>query len=351
MSKIVITSVGVCHSTGMSLDSFSSYFQAGKGIESSPFLVKGTKLEQELSKYMEYGQSRRLDRFSKMALVAALSCSRSLKSLSDHYKNELGVVINTNLGALNSSEEFIKGALENGIKNASPLIFPFTVPNAASGVVTIQLGIRGFNTTISGYNPVGYAYDLLKLEKGKGFFVGGIEEYSRQLLKIKNVDNPFYSHLLSEGAGFLFMTTDDFARENGMDVLFTVDQFNTACNINNQYTIDNSEGIEESTIVNVLQDICKNDQKKLADTQLIVSSFLPDDPLATIEKRAISQILPHALPPVIYPKSWLGETFGATSTLNTITGYCISHSESKEGKTLICNYDIGGNYSCLTIKS
>lgn len=350
MSEIVITSIGVCHSAGMNLDSFSSYLQAGNRTESSPLLVEEAELEQELSKYMEYGQSRRLDRFSKMAVVAALSCSRGLDSILEDHKNELGVVINTNLGALNSSEIFIKGALENGIKNASPLIFPFTVPNAASGVVTIRLGIRGFNTTISGYNPIGYAYDLLKLKKGKGFFVGGIEEYSRQLLKIKKVDNPFYSHSLSEGAGILFMTTDDFARENGMDVLFTIDQFSSACNINNQYTMDNSESIEESTILNVLQDIYKNDREKLVDTQLIVSSFLPDDPLAAREKNAISQIISHDLPPIIYPKSWLGETFGASSTLSTITGYCISHADSKEGKTLICNYDIGGNYSCLTIK-
>lgn len=349
MSKIVITSVGVCHSVGMSLDSFISYLQSGNRSESSPLLVDNTKLEQELLKYMEYGQSRRLDRFSKIVVVAALSCSHGLKLISEDYKNELGVVINTNVGALNSSEEFIKGALGNGIKNASPLIFPFTVPNAASGVVTIKLGIRGFNTTISGYNPLGYAYDLLKLEKGKGFFVGGIEEYSRQLLKIKTVDNPFYSHLLSEGAGILFMTTDDFAKENGMNVLFTIDQFSTACNINNHYTMDNSEGIEESTIVNVLQDIYKNDPEKMVDTQLIVSSFLPNDPLAIIEKNAISQIITHDLPPIVYPKLWLGETFGASSTLSAITGYCISHDHGKQIKTLICNYDIGGNYSCLII--
>lgn len=350
MSKIVITSVGVCHRTGMSLDSFRSNFQLLNKSESSPFLVGRTELEEELAKYMEYGQSRRLDRFSKMALVAALSCSRNLDSISDRYKNELGVVINTNLGALNSSEEFIRGALQNGIKNASPLIFPFTVPNAASGVVTIQLGIRGFNTTISGYNPVGYAYDLLKLEKGKGFFVGGIEEYSMQLLKIKGSNNPFYSHLISEGAGVLFMTTEDFAQENGMNILFTIDQFSTACNIDEEHTIDNSEFIEKSTIRNVMEDIYKNDKEKLLDTQLIISSFLPNDPLAEIEKKTISLFFHREMPPIIYPKSCLGETFGATSTLNTIAGYCISKSEHIEGKTLICNYDIGGNYSCLTIK-
>ena len=58
------------------------------------------------------------------------------------------------------------------------------------------------------------------------------------------------------------------------------------------------------------------------------------------------------MPEIIYPKSSIGDSFGASGPFNIISGYCYLKDYNILDKyILINNYEIGGNISCLVIKN
>lgn len=349
MCTIVVSSVGVCHSIATSVQDISNNLKINPGSQNN-FVIEDNIIDDELSKSIDLEEVRRIDRLSKMSLSSALSCKRDLKLDLQKYVNEIGIINNTNFGAINSSESFINGALTKGDKNASPILFPFSVPNATTGVVTVHLGLRGFNNTLSGFNPVGYAFDLLKLNRAKGFFVGGVDELSHQISSVVSENNLFYSEKKSEGSATVFMTTLSFAIENKLDVLFEITSFSNFCSICDPYSIDNTDNINEDSLIEHFENIFSGKGSKPEEVDVIVSPFPPESEWQQMEQRVLSKFYKNEIPPIIYPKSVLGETYGAASTMNLIYAYCYLKSSNKSKTALVSNFEIGGNFSSSIIK-
>ena len=230
MSKIVVTSLGAFHSQAASAEALLRTLSYSR-TRSATDTVASETVDEVILRYLDSNEVRRIDKVSKMTLISGLSCLEQVKFGNfDAFKSEIGVVANTCFGAMSCSKEFINTALEKGDKNASPIIFPYTVPNAATGSLTIKLGVNGFNTTLSGYNPVGYAFDLLNLERASGLFVLGFDEVTEFITDIKMKGNIFFNGDYSEGSVTLFMTTADFAKQLGQPHLFEVCGFSSFYN-------------------------------------------------------------------------------------------------------------------------
>jgi 3-oxoacyl-[acyl-carrier-protein] synthase II len=342
--------MGVCHPLGMDIESISNSLGTNL-IKKCHLKINEEYVNEMLDKNgVDFNITRRIDIVSKIVLSATLSCKKRLGEqldLKDHVE-EIGVLFNTNFGALSSSKEFIEGALKNGIKNASPLIFPFSVPNAATGITTINLGVRGFNSTISGYNPVGYVYDLILLGKMAGCFVGGFEECSAHCDNILCSDNSFYSGSISDGSATLFVCTDDFAEANDLAKLLEIENFSTQNSCPQSYSLDNSNDVDEETIKDCIMTLLSNDDTK-NKIKYVISSFKSGDILSNVELAVLDGIFKEGLPLILYPKLFLGETFGASSTFNIVFALIYSDKLKSGEKILVNNYDIGGNYSSILL--
>ena len=92
-------------------------------------------------------QLRRLDRPSRFAWVAAhqafADAGLDPRSLGDR----TAVAVGTITGGSEATEAFLRPCLAPGAEGASPLLFPNTVANAASGHLALAFGLKGPSAT------------------------------------------------------------------------------------------------------------------------------------------------------------------------------------------------------------
>jgi 3-oxoacyl-[acyl-carrier-protein] synthase II len=90
-------------------------------------------------------------------------------------------VLGTGLGAFDQTMEFLIGYLEGGPEAASPLLFPTSVMNAAAGLLSVECGLGGVNSTINHKDSspllaIGMAMDQLRIGRADAIVVGALDE-------------------------------------------------------------------------------------------------------------------------------------------------------------------------------
>jgi len=104
-----------------------------------------------LCDYLPKRSLRRIDHFSRMALLAAGKAIKDTDPLL-FSKDSTGVIMATGFGALETTFSFLDSYIEKGDKLASPTHFSNSVHNAAAAHVSICYGITGPNLTISQFD-------------------------------------------------------------------------------------------------------------------------------------------------------------------------------------------------------
>ncbi len=122
---------------------------------------------------------RRMPHLTQMAIVAA----KQALATSSFDPTRVGVILGTGLGTLDETIGFMRGYIDGGPEAASPLLFPYSVMNAAAGQLAVELKLRGVNSTVnhrdtSPLEALGLACDLLELGRADAILVGGIDELS-----------------------------------------------------------------------------------------------------------------------------------------------------------------------------
>ncbi|GLH67429.1 beta-ketoacyl synthase N-terminal-like domain-containing protein [Geothrix edaphica] len=92
-------------------------------------------------------QLRRLDRTSRFAWVAAHQAFRDADLDPTSLGERIAVAVGTMSAGSEASEAFMRPYLQRGPEGASPLIFPNTVANAASGHLALAFGLKGPGAT------------------------------------------------------------------------------------------------------------------------------------------------------------------------------------------------------------
>ncbi len=230
---IVITGWGVVSAAGTTREQFCAALREGtSGIvpTAEPSGLAAGVGDFGVKQYADARALRRMARLSQMGLAAAKQAlSQGMPELA-YPRERCGIVLGTGLGTLDETMKFIIGCCQSDPAQASPLLFPSSVMNAAAGQIALELGFRGPNTTINHreYSPFGAfaaAIDLLRLQRADALLVGGLDElteparhgYRRHGGLTESVLRP-YSHdrdgtVLGEGAAvFLLERADDAAR-------------------------------------------------------------------------------------------------------------------------------------------
>lgn len=92
-------------------------------------------------------QLRRLDRTSRFAWVAAHQAFQDAGLDPKPVGDRIAVAVGTMTGGSEASEAFMRPYLQRGPEGASPLLFPNTVANAASGHLALAFGLKGPSAT------------------------------------------------------------------------------------------------------------------------------------------------------------------------------------------------------------
>jgi 3-oxoacyl-[acyl-carrier-protein] synthase II len=199
MGAVVITGVGVISPVGTGRDDFWKGLIGGRdGIEeitafdTAPFrskkggLVKGFQPKA----FIPPLKIRRLDRASQFAIAAArMALEDAGLSLGDDVAPErTGIVIGSGFCGVVNSEAFHRGQVLRGPGDLNPILFPNTVPNAAASHASIELGIKGPNSTIvqsfcTAEAAFCFACRQLMAHRADVIVTGGVDELSAILYR------------------------------------------------------------------------------------------------------------------------------------------------------------------------
>ena len=204
--------------------------------------------------YMDAKESRRMDRFSQLAVAAAEEAfTDSGLSLDDELALEAGAIIATGIGGMTTSVDQTLVEVKSGTRRVSPFLIPMIMPNAAAGLVSIRLGLRGPSYCVStacasSTDAIGIAMDMIRSGRARIMVVGGTDsaiiplclagfEQAHALCRTSNEEperasRPFdlnrSGFVLAEGAGVLVLEDAEFARARGARVYAQVAGYGAA---------------------------------------------------------------------------------------------------------------------------
>ncbi|MCX8117379.1 MAG: beta-ketoacyl-[acyl-carrier-protein] synthase family protein [Desulfobacterota bacterium] len=196
--SICITGVGVVSSIGVGKEAFVSSLKAGRsGIdEIETFDTRFSRSKKagivrsfDPKDFIPAGKIRRLDRASQFAIAASkMALTDAGFSVTDENRDRVGVVLGSGFCGLSSSEEFHRGQVLKGFLDLNPMLFPNTVPNAASSHVSIELGIQGVNSTLvqsfcTAEAAILFACDQIRKGRADLILTGGVDELSEFLFR------------------------------------------------------------------------------------------------------------------------------------------------------------------------
>ncbi|MCL2323887.1 MAG: beta-ketoacyl-ACP synthase II [Oscillospiraceae bacterium] len=121
------------------------------------------------------------DRFANFALIAAIQAYEDADIHKDEVDpDELGVIVGSGIGGLQTYENEFKRAIEKGFDKVSPFFVPMTISNLAAGNIAIELGAKGICSSVvtacaSGSNSIGEAFKNIRDGYTTMMIAGGTE--------------------------------------------------------------------------------------------------------------------------------------------------------------------------------
>jgi 3-oxoacyl-[acyl-carrier-protein] synthase II len=193
--RVAITGVGIISPIGSTKEDFWNSILTGKSgvarltcFDPSNFT---SHIGAEVKNFdpAQYGintkELRRMDRFVQFAVCASkLAVDDAGLDLEKEDKNRIGVYIGSGIGGLHTVEEgvisFLNHGPEKGPSKISPFLIPMLIVNMASGMVSINLGVKGPNSAVatacaSSNHAIGDALRIIQRGEADVMVAGGSE--------------------------------------------------------------------------------------------------------------------------------------------------------------------------------
>lgn len=189
-------------------------------------------------------EARRMDRYTQFALASARQAVEHARlSITDENRDRIGIIIGTGIGGISTLCDQFEVFLEKGPNRVSPFLVPMMLPDSASGMVAIDLGVRGPNMAVvtacaTGTNAVGEAAEMIRRGQADVVLAGGSEAaiipvaiagmsvmtaLSTRNDEPKRASRPFDlerdGFVMGEGSAVLVLEDLSHARERGATIL------------------------------------------------------------------------------------------------------------------------------------
>src|SRR5713101_3332551 len=124
---------------------------------------------------------RRTDRFVQLSMAAAkMSIRDSGIDLEKLNRDRFGVIVSSGIGGLKTLEDQYTVLVTKGPARTSPFTIPMLISNMASGLISMEYGLRGPNLCIvtacaTSNNAIGESWRMIKFGDADIFLAGGSE--------------------------------------------------------------------------------------------------------------------------------------------------------------------------------
>jgi len=259
-NRVVVTGVGPITPIGIGVDAFWDALQAGRsGVRNVEDLVDLAGIDVKIGApvdgfdpidFIDAKKARRLDRSSQFALAAAkLALHDGDIDPGQCDLERFGVVAGTGIGGMQTFAENFTIMIERGPRRVSPFFVPRMMPNAISGEISIEHGMRGPNFGVvsacaSGTHAIGLAAKLIESGDLDCALAGGAEAvlltityagFARMGAISKRNDRPEAASrpfdlnrdgfVMGEGAGVLLLESYDHAVSRSARIYAAIDGF------------------------------------------------------------------------------------------------------------------------------
>ena len=251
--RVVITGLGVITPVGNDLDSFWSSLKAGKSgigritafdITQYDCQIAGEVRNFDPKPFFKNPKDvRRTDRFVQLAMAAAkMAVQDGGVDLEKVNRCRFGTIISSGIGGLKTLEEQFTILMNKGPSRTSPFTIPMLISNMASGVISMEFGLRGPNLCIvtacaTSNNSIGESWRMIKFGDADIFLAGGSEAsivelglagfssmraLSRRNDEPERASRPFDrdrdGFVMSEGAGVCVVEELEHAKKRGAKI-------------------------------------------------------------------------------------------------------------------------------------
>lgn len=260
--RVVITGMGAVTPIGNDVESFWSNSKEGKlgidfiksiNIENVDVKIAGELKDFDAEFVVGKKESKRLDKFSQYAIVAAdEAIKNSGLDLDNIDKERFGVVVGSGIGGFGTQESGFKTLFDRGPKRVSPLFIPMAIGNLAAGNIAIKFGAKGICTSVvtacaTGTNNIGDAFRSIKHGYSDIILAGGTEApitamaiagfNSMRALNSNNnperasipFDKERSGFVMGEGAGILVIESLEHAQARGANILAEIVGYGSTC--------------------------------------------------------------------------------------------------------------------------
>jgi len=251
--RVVITGIGVITPVGNDLETFWTSLKEGKSgigrIKSFDVTNYDCQIAGEVRNFdpkqvfKNPKDIRRTDRFVHLAMGAAkMSIKDSGLDLEKVNRDRFGTIISSGIGGLKTLEEQFTILMNKGPSRTSPFTIPMLISNMASGIISMEFGLRGPNMCIvtacaTSNNSIGESWRMIKFGDADIFLAGGSEAsivelglagfssmraLSRRNDQPERASRPFDrdrdGFVMSEGAGVLVVEELEHAKKRGAKI-------------------------------------------------------------------------------------------------------------------------------------
>ncbi|MDX1522640.1 MAG: beta-ketoacyl-ACP synthase II [Anaerolineae bacterium] len=252
MSRVVITGLGAITPVGNDVDTFWENMKAGVSgagpithFDTSDFSVNiACEVKDfDASDWMNRKMAKRLARSTHFSVATARQAlADAAFEITPDNSPRVGVVFNTGGGGLSTMEEGKEVLMENGPRSVTPFLVPNIMANAASCLVSIEIGSCGpLNTSTlacaSGNYAIVDAYHMMQRGEADVIIAGGTEStispliyasFARMGALSSRIDDPQRASrpfdkdrdgfVFGEGAAAFVLETEEHARARGAKI-------------------------------------------------------------------------------------------------------------------------------------
>ena len=187
--RVVVTGLGMVSPLGNTVEDSWAALLAGESgagpitqFDTTDFPVNFAceVKDLEVTQYMDYKASRRMDRFTHLALAAARQAETDASLDIAAAPERVGAAVATGIGGLKSFETCIQVLDQRGPDRVNPFSIVQIIPNLAAGWVSMELGTKGpllseCTACAASNMAIGDGLDAIRLGRADVMICGGTE--------------------------------------------------------------------------------------------------------------------------------------------------------------------------------
>lgn len=190
-TRVVITGLGALTPVGLTAEETWEGLLAGRSgidlidfpeLEDCPCQIAGELKGFRASDYLDNRESRRMARFSQLAVIATQAALEDAAlELSEEEREDVGVVTGTAVGGtVIETEDGLRRLGEKSLMRVSPNHLLSLPPNMAAFQIARTFGFRGYNSTTvtacaAGLQAIGDASEVIRNLRAEVMITGGSE--------------------------------------------------------------------------------------------------------------------------------------------------------------------------------